>query len=107
MKQHINLFYFGASGGFFSLHLLLLTNQYNCIFCGDNQNFDDIFENQWNISETCNWKDTETWPDNDRTLQSNFNNKIFFHCNDVGNFIKFPGRKVVVYTDLSTQWQMA
>ena len=107
MKQHINLFYFGASGGFLCLHLLLLTNQYNCIFKGHTQNFDDVFSKQWDISEIGERKNSETWPDNDRTLRSNFDNKIFFHCNDVENFGKFSGRKVVVYTDSSTQWQMA
>ena len=107
MKQHINLFYFGASGGFLCLHLLLLTNQYNCIFKGPTQNFDDVFSKQWDISEIGEWKNSETWPDNYRTLRSNFDNKIFFHCCDVKNFGKFQGRKVVVYTDSSTQWQMA
>ena len=108
MSPDINLFYHGASGGFFCLHLLLLTNEYSCIFKGPVQDFKTIFQHQWNIKNISTWKATETWPDNQKTLSSNINNKIFFHCgNSIDVYNQFPGIKVILYTDVETQLYLA
>jgi len=107
MNNDIKLFYFGASGGFFCLHLLLLTGIYNCKFTGDEQNFENIFKKQWDISDIGKWKSTETWPYNDATLNSNLNNKIYYICNGYEFLPKYPGKMIVLYTDIETQCYLA
>jgi hypothetical protein len=108
MNNDVKLFYFGGSGGFFCLHLLLLTGIYNCKFRGDDQNFENIFKKQWNITDIKKWKSTETWPDNDATMTSDLNNKIYYICNDY-EFLpnKYHGKTIVLYTDIETQCYLA
>jgi hypothetical protein len=107
MNNDITLFYFGASGGFFCLHLLLLTGKYHCKFCKHDQNFDNIFNKQWNISDVSKWKETETWPDNTATLESNLSNKIYYICNHIEDIALYSGKKILLYTDFETQWYLA
>jgi hypothetical protein len=121
MKKHpdITIFYFGASGGFFLLYMLLLTKQYRCVFKDGSV---DAFSNRlthWNISDVSKWKDTEIWPDNGKTLVAKFDtHKVYFVCNPDplfltkpgihdGQFEKLPSTKILLYTDLATQWNLA
>lgn len=108
MTQDINLMYYGGSGGFFCLHLLLLTEKYNCIFDGDVQDFDIIFQKQWNITDVSNWKKSETWPHNNKTYNSTLPNKIYYKCNPtLEDTTRYPGKKIILYTDFDTQLCLA
>jgi hypothetical protein len=105
-QKDITLNYFGGSGGYFALHLLLLTDQYHCIFEGEEQDFKQIFQNQWNIREK--WKDSEIHPDNNKTFISNIVNKLYFCCNPtLTELDKFPSKKIILYTDIETQMVLA
>lgn len=106
MSTDLNLFYYGASGGFFCLHLLLLTGQYDCKFERDLK-FNQIFQSQWDITSHKLWKSSEVWPDNNATVASNITNKIYYTCNNELEFTKFSGKKIVVYTDIDTQYYLA
>lgn len=107
MNQDINLFYFGASGGFFCLHLLLLTDQYSCVFCKHGQDFETVFRKQWDISNISDWKSHECWPNNKKTQTSTLTNKIYLTCNEINDFISYPGIPIILYTDIETQWYLA
>lgn len=107
MKQDITLFYLGGSGGFFCLHLLLLTGKYQCVFQGKTQKLEDIMNHQWNISDIKNWKSNEIWPDNDVTLSADLDNKIYFICNNQEKISNYPGKKIALYTDIKTQWVLS
>lgn len=104
VTNDIGIFYYGGSGGFFALHLVLLSDVYKCIFEGQEQDFETIFERQWNITVQASWKKQETWPNNSLTRSSSFLNKIFFYCNPThDDFYNFDGKKIVIYTDFDTQ----
>jgi hypothetical protein len=107
MNQDINLFYSGGSGGFFCLHLLLLTEYFYCIFDNDKHDFEEIFQNQWNIKSIPTWKTSEIWPNNSATAKSNITRKIYFTCNKERDWEQFPGTKIVLYTDIETQCFLA
>jgi len=108
MSQDVSLLYYGGSGGNFCLHLLMLAGNYNCIFNSDIQDFDTIFQNQWNINQIGKWKTTETSVENDRTLHANLSNKIYLKCNpDKHSLTRYPGTTVVIYTDIETQIYLA
>ena len=109
MSQDVGLFYYGGSGGNFCAHLLLLTGNYNCIFNSDIQDFNVIFQNQWNINQVSNWKTSETMIENDRTLHSNLSNKLYLKCNPATarSLSLYTGKTVVIYTDIETQIYLA
>jgi hypothetical protein len=115
----VTIFYFGASGGFFALYMLLLSKQYQCVFNNGSTNAFDIKDSQWNITDVAKWKDSEIWPNNVETLHANFSvNKVYFVCNPDPLFLtgpgpapngytRLPGKKLLLYTDLETQWYLA
>lgn len=105
--KDVVIYYYGGSGGFYALHLLLLNGYYRCVFEGDNQNFTEIMKKQWNIDDVTRWKATETWPDNIKTLNSDITNRVFFVCNPtLDDLEQYPGEPIVVYTDIDTHWDI-
>ena len=115
-NNNLNIFYFGGSGGFFFLHLLLLSKKYYCHLLGDTPHSDFekwfllfknvIYKNQWKIKEE--WKSSETWPTNTLTMSSTIPvPKIYFTCNDAGQWASLPGRKILLYTDIRTQLRLS
>jgi len=81
-NQHIyNIGYRGGSGGFLFLHFLLLSEQYYAdIF--NNIDFSDVVTQQWNITNHCEWKNTEFWPNNCKSINDSSNlNKVVYFCN--------------------------
>jgi len=99
--QPIYLNYDGGSGGFFALWLVLLGTDYRCKF-ESNESLDKIFNKQWTIDGL--WKDSEVWPDNQRTKESDLKQKIYFTCMPELSEIKLHlGTTVAVYTDIKTQ----
>lgn len=114
----VTICYFGGSGGFFCLYLLLLSNQYKCCFEDGTADVHKTKNEQWDIKSIPSWKDNEIWPNDAATRASSFNvNKVFFLCNPIqltqtpgpqeDMLAKFPGKKILLYTDLATQWHLS
>jgi hypothetical protein len=99
--NNLHLNYFGGSGGFLALHLLLLSNHYSNEL---NDNTDSVIANQWRIPDHNKWKSNETWPDNNKTFNMPGSPKLFYYCNrPESEWEKLSGTKLLVYTDLSSQ----
>lgn len=184
LNHDLNIFYTGASGGFYLLHYLLLFRQHWCAleypgalqyiaqhgspaqkhqlrlsssayadcagaswpaYAEYNQLYPDIPEparseletlhnawatnvdyidqgfdtklqlmlnQQWNIQSAGAWKQNEVWPCNSTTLAEPAPrpHKIFFTCitpNTSDQFLDFPGKKILIYTDLRSQLLLA
>ena len=107
MSEDLNIFYYGGSGGFYFLHQLLTTKKFICIFKAKNNNFksfNDIKNSMFNISNPNKWKENELFPDNNLTLKFKSNkNKIFYNVNEYDEWLKLPGKKILIYTDLRSQ----
>lgn len=81
MDNDIYLGYRGGSGGFILLHLLLCSGDFYVNF-GNERSFDDVIDSQWQISTPSAWKNTEVWPDNEKTIWApNILPRIYFFCN--------------------------
>ena len=93
--------YFGGSGGFLALHLLLLSNQYvNDL----TDQLHIVVHDQWEIPNHDKWKDHEIWPDNSKTAALTESPKLFFYCNlQAEDWCRLPGTKLLVYTNLEYQ----
>jgi hypothetical protein len=116
-NQDLNLFYIGGHGGFFFLHLLILSGKYACKFYPDSgdaeyvdwfNNFKQtIYSKQWAPSNE--WKQNESFPDNRSTLTSENYSKprIVYTCNWFGEWSILPGKKVIIYTDLETELRLS
>ena len=113
----VTICYFGGSGGFFCLYLLLLSGQYKCCFENGTINVHQTKSTQWNIPNVSAWKDNEIWPNNGGTRSTSFDvSKVFFLCNPIpitqkpgpqDNILaNYPGKKILLYTDLATQWHL-
>lgn len=107
-NNNISIGYYGASGGFLLLHLLLLSGQY-CIKFKDDVVFADVLQKQWDIKNHNTWKSHEFWPDNDRTeLDCTTKNKIYFYCNPTADqFAIQSARTIFLYTDITSQLLLA
>ena len=97
----IYLGYCGGCGGFFALHLLLLSDRYNCSL---SQPFDQILESQWSIKNAAHWKHSEVWPDNEKTLENFDSPRLFFECGPlISTWKNILSCKILIYTDLFLQ----
>lgn len=73
------------------------------------QQFGAVHSKNWNIDPQA-WKSTEVWPINEKTLSSccaDRKYKIFYTPNNLTQWSKLPGRKIVLYTDISTQIRLS
>lgn len=106
--SNIRLCYFGGSGGFVALHLLLASNQFDCAFTNGIP-FEDVIKTHWDINNHRDWKHSEIWPDNNSTrLLDSDKRKIYFFCNPtVDNIADFDGDIIFVYTDVCSQIELA
>jgi len=95
----IKLCYFGGSGGFVVLHLLLLSGEFVCKFRDTSKTLDEIINQQWQISDSRCWKANEYWPDNAATQDlKTAQRKIYFFCNPTSDVIKdFDGATILLY----------
>jgi hypothetical protein len=99
--KDLHLNYFGGSGGFLALHLLLLSNHYSNEL---NNQLNIIIDHQWRITDHSKWKCNETWPNNNRTLSMPGSPKLFFYCSHIrSEWEKLSGIKLLIYTDLASQ----
>jgi hypothetical protein len=108
IRPEVNVLYSGGSGGFLLLHLLLLSDQYWCYFL-ENQNLSKLIKQQWNISHHRDWKNTEFWPKNECTKNSQLPvNKIYFYCNPHNILPEYHCNfNLVIYTDYDSQQKLA
>lgn len=105
MKKDVAIFYYGGTGGFFALHLLMLSGEFNCVWDSDLQDWETIYHRQWNIKNTGEWKNTETWVNNTLTQSSDFPRKVYFVVNPIPeDYCRYDATRVVVFTDADTQW---
>ena len=97
----IILGYRGGSGGFFLLHLLLISNKYHVDF-EFGKSFKEILLEQWQITNADFWKLTETWPNNYQTAMSTTKRqKILFYNNPTKQeFFQNPYDIVPCYYDV-------
>lgn len=101
MNTDLHLGYVGGSGGFLALHLLLLSDCYNCCIDGP---INEVVDRQWHIPDAKLWKSKEVWPNNEKTTVEFINHRLFFHCNpELAEWQVQVNRKVLVYTDLKSQ----
>lgn len=109
MTNDIKLCYFGGSGGFILLHLLLLSRQFFCRFDDDSLELADIIYRQWQIPDPRRWKANEHWPKNLATSQYQTNlRKIYFFCNpNIHEVSEFEGQILFLYLDADSQLKMA
>lgn len=107
-NSNVKLCYFGGSGGFILLHLLLLSDQFYCSFATD-KSTTEIIKHQWNVTDSDEWKSTEIWADNLNTQSAVVNKrKLFFFCNPtIKKISQFDGATVFLYADSQTQTSMA
>lgn len=104
MNNEISLNYYGGSGGFLALWIILLGTKYRCVWKGPDQSLDEVKHKHWNINNVKEWKSTEVWPDFNGTLDSSLEHKVFFHCSPTTTqWEKQTGLRVIVYTDWNTQ----
>lgn len=111
MTSDLNLLYSGGSGGFVLLYFLLLSDQYSVVF-KNNKSFLEAFEQQWQITNSDQWKNTESWPDNAATHQlTTDKSKIYYYCNpdlicppDLGTYCRF---NLALYVDYASQLELA
>ena len=71
--------------------------------------YQSVHQHNWSINPE-HWKATEIWPNNLGTLNSKCVDRlyrIFFTCNDIESWQQWPGKKVVLYTDIRTQTRLA
>ena len=108
MSNSTLLFYSGGSGGFLALHGLILSGAY----CADKYNDFDIMaesgpiNNQWNeISYNTQWKDSERWPDNNKTKLLDCESKLYFECNPL-TVSHYKSNKILVYTNAILQIEL-
>jgi len=117
MKTKLHLVYDGGSGGFFALHLLLLTDKFFCAFHNTNLpknrhefscQFDKIITEQWNISQPHLWKNKEHWPGNNstQTLDLSGLTALFFSCNKLWDD-RNQAQRILIYTDIDLQLKLA
>jgi hypothetical protein len=104
----IKLCYFGGSGGFILLHLLLLSKSFSCVFKDHiDLNLNDIIKKQWAVRDHVSWKQTEIWPANELTEKIP-GRKIYFFCNpDVEVVRQLDSITVFLYTDVLSHLKLA
>lgn len=108
-NNDIRLCYFGASGGFIVLHLMLCSGRFFCRFEDPDVDFETIINKQWQIPEPRLWKINEFWPDNLQTRDSKTDlRKIYFFCNPtIDEVSEFDGQIFFLYLDIDAHLQMA
>jgi len=109
ITNDLNIFYYGGSGGFYLLHQLLITDKFECCF-GLDLSYSEIRDKNFNIKNLETWKDTEIVPRNTFTLNKiTDKNKIFIHCNDndIDDWMRYPGKKLMIYTDINSHLRLA
>ena len=95
----INLNYYFGCGGFYALWILLLGSDLKCSF-DDKRSLEELYQDQWNIKNISNWKSSEIWPNNK-------SGDLSFYCNTLREeWDKQVGKKIVLYTDIQTQFTL-
>lgn len=90
-----------------SQHILDEITGFNFKF--NNFELDAVYNRHWDVLEKSKWKDSEVWPSNEATSQSDIVNKLYFYCNpNEEDFHRHKHDiKIYVYTDIETQIMFA
>lgn len=89
------------------VHQLILTEKYDICF-EFNKDKTQTFKYNFRKDKTKSWKKHELQPDNKKTLKLKTNlPKIFATVNQYEDWDFYPGKKILVYTDLHSQLRMA
>jgi len=105
-SDDLNIFYYGGCGGFYLLHQLLLTDNFYCYLEG--KPYLEINKKQFDILDIKSWKNNEVWPENTLTKkEKNTLRKIYFHCNDIKDWINAEEFKICLYTDYRSHIRLA
>jgi hypothetical protein len=105
-KNDINLFQYGGCGAAYLFHQLLLTDDFDmCFKFGKSAEYSR--DKNFRKDRIKSWKAEEVPPDNPATLLLETDKRrIFSVVNSLDLWHKYPGRKIVLYTDLRTQIRM-
>lgn len=108
IQNDITLGYSPACGGFLLFHLMLLSEQYHAEFVKP-VDIATAISNQWNIKNHSEWKQSEYWPDNNKTAGCDDSaNKIYFYCNpSSAEFTQRSTKKIMLYSDVHSQLALA
>jgi hypothetical protein len=110
--QDIKIVYGGGSGGFLLLHLLLLSGKFHTAFDSDDS-LQNIINSQWDIKNHCDWKKSEVWPNNSRTLSAGTQTgRLYFFQSNPGLennllFLQYQAKSLILYTDIHSQADLA
>jgi hypothetical protein len=105
-NEDLNIFQCGGCGGLHFFYHLLLTNKFNCFLELEKSNL-EAKNYVFDIKNPDEWKKNEIFPDNKRTLTlKNNSNRIFYTVNDFTSWMKLPGKKILVYTDVRSQLRL-
>ena len=67
-----------------------------------------LMAEQFNIKDLRSWKHREHWPDNPATLASATGKpKLFMTSSDERDWLRYPGKKIFLYTDYRTHLRLA
>ena len=90
-----------------SQHILDEITGFNFKF--NNFELDAVYNRHWDVLEKSKWKDSEVWPSNEATSQSDIVNKLYFYCNpNEEDFHRHKHDiKLYLYTDIKTQVTLA
>lgn len=123
-EKDTTIIYQGGSGGFFLFYLMLLSGKYCCGVEGLEKiiNLDTVWnyirvQFPFSLNENrLKWKEKEFWPDNINFKKRKSDQaKLFLICNPLFNkdcfddnfYVSQETRKILLYTDLSTQLRLA
>jgi hypothetical protein len=109
--QDIKIGYSGGSGGFLLLHLLLLSGKFYTAF-DSTDSLQNIINSQWDIKNHCDWKKSETLPNNLLTALSTDTqtSRLYFFCNpgfENSSFTQCHAKSLILYTDIHSQADLA
>lgn len=119
-KKDIHILYSGGSGGFIAAHTILKSQQHFCLFKSypkfypktDTKSkfleqFSQIVQQQWDITNPSLWKNNEVWPHNSATQQHTIEgmDRLYLSC---GHYvINQTAVNVLLYTDIESQFELS
>lgn len=102
----LRLLYSGGSGGFIVLHFLLLSKKYQIDIVNSSTTIEKIIDQQWCLRNSKRWKMHEVWPTNAQTKLLS-EPRLFFFCYPLEDINNYPGKNLVVYTDIDSQVKLS
>jgi hypothetical protein len=124
--KDIHLLYRGSTGGFICSHLILQSQKHFCLYQNyphENykwpeskaeflEQFNEVKNYQWTIHNVARWKNTEVWPENSATEQTQITglNRLYVTnnpCSENMQIYKQTNINIAIYTDIVSQLEMS